>query len=82
MARLILCGSEYDRITPLLRELHWLPVEQGIVFKILLLSFKSLNDLGPSYIYDLLQTYNPSRNLRSSTMNLLVTLRSRLKILW
>ena len=80
MARLILCGSEYDRITPLLRELHWLPVEQGIVFKILLLSFKSLNDLGPSYIYDLLQTYNPSRNLRSST--LLMTPRSRLKILW
>ena len=72
-ARLTLCGSKCGRITPLLRELHWLPVEQRIVFKILLLTFKSLNDLGPSYIRDMLQTYKPSRNLRSSTMNLLVT---------
>ena len=72
-ARLTLCGSKYGHITPLLRELHWLPVEQRIVFKILLLTFKSLNDLGPSYIRDMLQTYKPSRNLRSSTMNLLVT---------
>ena len=30
-ARQILCGSKYDRITPLLREIHWLPVEQRIV---------------------------------------------------
>ena len=72
-ARLILCSSKYDRITPLLRELHWLPVEQRIVFKILLLIFRPLNDLSPYYIRDLLQTYKPSRSLRSSTMNLLVT---------
>ena len=42
-------------------------------------ALKSLNDLGPSYIRDLLQTYWPSRNLRSSTMNLLATPKSRLK---
>ena len=77
--RLILCGSKYDRITPLQRELHWLPVEQRIVFKILLLSYRSLNDLGPSYVRDLLQAYKPSRSLQSSTRNLLVTPRSRLK---
>ena len=32
-ARLILCGSKYGRITPLLRELHWLPVKQRIFSK-------------------------------------------------
>ena len=79
-----LCGasnlmSKYDRSTPLLRELYRLPVEQRIVFKILLLTFKSLNDLGLNCICDLLQTCKPSRNLRSSTRNLLVTPRSRLK---
>ena len=79
MVRLILCGSKYDHITPLRRELHWLLVEQRIVFKILLLTFKSLNDLGPSYVRDLLQAYKPTRSLRSSTRNLLVTPRSRLK---
>ena len=39
-ARLIL----YDHITPLLKELDWLPVERNIVFKILLSSFKALNN--------------------------------------
>ena len=72
-AHLILYGSKYDRIIPLLEELRWLPVEQRIVFKILLLTFKSLKDLGPNYIRDLLQTCKSSRNLRSSTRNLLVT---------
>ena len=76
---LILCGSKYDRITLLRRELHWLPVEQRIVFKTLLLTYRSLNDLGPSYVRDLLQAYKPTRSLRSSTRNLLVTPRSRLK---
>ena len=78
-ARLILGGSKYDRITPLLRELYWLRVEPRIVFEIPMLTLKSLNDLGPNYLRDLLQTYKPSWNLRSSIMNLLVTPRSRLK---
>jgi len=78
-ARLVLCGRKYEHITPLLKELHWLPVEQRIVFKILLLTFKAVHNLSPSYIRDLLQTYKPVRSLRSSAMNMLVILRSRLK---
>ena len=57
-------------------ELHWLPVEHRIVFKILLLVFKSLNNLAPSYISDLLTSYIPSRSLRSSNQSLLVVPRS------
>ena len=49
-ARLILCGRMHDHATPLLREMHWLPVEQRIIFKILFCSFKALNNLCPSYI--------------------------------
>ena len=49
------------------------------LFKILLLTFKSLNYLSLSHISDLLQPYKPSRSLQSSTMNLLVTPKSRLK---
>ena len=79
-ARLILCGRKFDRITPLLKELHWLPVEQRIIFKILLVTFiKALNNLCPSYISDLLETYKPARNLRSSGRKLLVVPRSTLK---
>ena len=78
-ARLVLCGRKYEHITPLLKELHWLPVEQRIVFKILLLTFKAVYNLGPNYICDLLQTYKPVRSLLPSSMNMLVIPRSRLK---
>ena len=78
-ARLILCGRKHDHVTPLLKELHWLPVEQRIIFKILLLTFKSLNNLCTSYISDLLEIYKPTRSLRSSSRNLLVIPRSKLK---
>ena len=54
-------------------------MEQRIIFKILLVTFKALNNLCPSYISDLLETYKPARNLRSSGRNLLVVPRSRLK---
>ena len=40
-ARLMLCGRKHDHVTPLLKELHWLPVEQRIIFKTLLLTFKA-----------------------------------------
>ena len=32
-AHLVSCTREYDQITPVLKELHWLPVKQRIVFK-------------------------------------------------
>ena len=42
-------------------------------------TFKALNNLCPSYISDLLETYKPTRSLRSSSKNLLVIPRSKLK---
>ena len=35
--------------------LHWLPVSFRINFKILLLTFKAIHDLAPSYINDLVK---------------------------
>ena len=43
------------------------------------MTFKALNNLCPSYISDLLETYKPVRNLRSSGRKLLVVQRSKLK---
>ena len=40
----------YDHINPALKELHWLPVQQRIEFKILLLTYKALNNMAPFYI--------------------------------
>ena len=54
-----------DHITQVLCQLHWLPIEECIVFKILLLTFKCLNALAPPYLCDLKTKYMPRRNLRS-----------------
>ena len=53
-ARLIFNASKFCHITPLLVQLHWLPVKERINFKILLITFKALHGLAPSYISDLI----------------------------
>ena len=53
-------------ITPVLRDLHWLPVVKRCQFKILVLTYKSLKNEAPSYISDLLNWYQPNRHLRSA----------------
>ena len=60
-----------DHITPVLYNLHWLPVSFRIDFKVLLLVSKSLNGLAPFYITDSLSFYDLSQTLRSSTAALL-----------
>ena len=75
-ARLVSCKPRYARATSILRALHWLPVESRIIFKILLLVHKSLNNLAPAYIYSLLENYKPRRNLRSVDQGLLTIPRS------
>jgi hypothetical protein len=66
-ARLILRRSRSSHVTPLLHSLHWLPVTKRIEYKLSLLCFKSLNNLAPTYISDLIYVYVPSRQLRSSS---------------
>ena len=64
-ARLVVCAKKCDHVTPILRSLHWLPVESRSQFKILLLMFRCLNASAPSYLTDLLSIKEPVRNLRS-----------------
>ena len=71
-ARLVSGSKKQDHITPILHELHWLPVEKRITYKTLLITFKCLNNLVPSYLSDLIIQYKPTRTLRSSSKNLLV----------
>jgi hypothetical protein len=59
-ARLITNSRKYDHITPVLKELHWLPVKYRIEYKILLLTYKALHGLAPSYIRELLALYEPT----------------------
>lgn len=67
-ARLITRTARNEHITPVLRELHWLPVAKRVEFKILVLTYKSLNDQAPVYLQSLVtfQSSRSSRPLRSA----------------
>ena len=70
-AKLIFKKKRRDHVSPLLKELHWLPVSERVIFKTGLLTFKSLMHTSPKYISSRLQRYVPARALRSSSSNLL-----------
>uniref|UniRef100_M3XH00 Reverse transcriptase domain-containing protein n=1 Tax=Latimeria chalumnae TaxID=7897 RepID=M3XH00_LATCH len=79
-ARVVYNVGRFDHITPMLRELHWLPIRWWITFKVLVLVFKALNGLGPAYLRDFLMPYVPARPLRSESGNSLVVPRFRSRL--
>jgi hypothetical protein len=78
-ARVITGASRYDHITPILKDLHWLPVKHRISYKINIMTFKALHNTGPTYITDLIEWHRPARSLRSAGQSLLVEPRFRLQ---
>ena len=69
-ARLISYTKRHHHISPVLRNLHWLPIRERIMFKILLITYKALHGSAPAYISDLISISKNAR-LRSSSMLLL-----------
>ena len=76
-ARVVKRVRKFDHITPVLRELHWLPVQQIIKYKVLLNVFKSIQGNAPSYVCDLLVRRHSLRVTRSSTDILLNSKRTK-----
>ena len=65
-AKLVFRAKKYDRATPFLRQLHWLPIEKQITYKILTITYKCIHKTAPSYLQNLLSSYQPGRHgLRS-----------------
>ena len=54
---------------PILQKLHWLPIAERIQYKLMLITYKALNNQAPAYISDLLQPLSHTRTLRSSSKN-------------
>ena len=72
--RLIFREQKFCHITPFIYELHWLPIKYRIEFKILLITFKILHFLAPTYLSSLISLRLPSKyNLRNSSDNLLLS---------
>ena len=79
-AKLIMQSKKYDHVSPLFSKLHWLPTTDRITFKVLLLTFKALNNKGPVYLKDLFTFYHPPRHRRSASDPLILEIpRSKLK---
>ena len=70
-ARLIVRKRRYDHIRPTLMELHMLPIEFRIKFKILVNVFNAYSGNSPNYLSKLIKPCVPSRSLRSSSKLLL-----------
>ncbi|KAF7253695.1 hypothetical protein EYD10_00878 [Varanus komodoensis] len=60
-ARLLTGTGRYVHMTPVLRQLHWLPIQVRAQFKVLVMTYKALNSLGPGYLKERLHPYTPAR---------------------
>ena len=49
-ARLISNKTKFQHISPVMKDLHWLPIKKRIEYKILVLTFKCVHNLAPVYL--------------------------------
>ena len=77
-ARLLSQNPRYSHITPILRELHWLPIRERCNFKLLVLIHEALyNDAAPAYLKEMFTWYTPARPLRTEDARLICNPRFR-----
>lgn len=78
-ARLVTRSKKREHITPVLRNLHWLPIPDRITFKVAITVFKYFNNphTAPSYLHlPSVNTLSGRRSLRSASRNDLLVPRS------
>ena len=68
-ARVVTLSKKRQSISPILRRLHWLPIEMRLHYKILTISFNILSGDCPVYLRDLLKPLPHTRDLRSTAAN-------------
>jgi hypothetical protein len=79
-ARLVMDGGRYDHITPLLKELHWLKIDERITFKLATIAFNCIkNDSSPEYFNSIFKPLNDTgrANLRSAANNIVAVPRCK-----
>ena len=68
-AKMILYKDKYCSSTDPRYTLHWLPIKDRILYKILCLAFKCVHGLGPSYLNEMSAQNVPQRRLSSNSTN-------------
>ena len=69
VARIVTRTSRSSHITPVLKSLHWLPVQYRINFKLCCITHRALSLKEPYYLNSLLINRLNSHSLRSSSFN-------------
>ena len=68
LARAVCRTSKFTHITPTLKALHWLKVQERIEYKVVSLTYNALQFHQPSYVSDLLTVQSNSHGTRSSSL--------------
>ena len=71
LARAVLKCKRRDSMVHHIRSLHWLPINERIVYKLAVITYVALNTGQPSYLSGCLQKRTSTRSLRSSSKYLL-----------
>jgi len=82
-ARLLTQTGRREHITPVLRQLYWLPVSRWIDFKLAVLMYQISRTLAPKYLQDrcnLASEVSSGRRLRSANVPTFVVSRTRTKL--
>jgi len=82
-ARVVLRLGYRDPITPALRHLHWLPIQERVKFKLCLLMFNIVQGCSPSYLQDMVTScaikQRGRQQLRSASDNSFAVRRTKLR---
>ena len=62
-ARIVTRAPKHDHITPVLEQLHWLPVRMRVLYKLLVLTYRAMEDKGPSYLRDIIELHKPKTSV-------------------
>jgi len=79
-ARLVCRAMKADHVTPVLKDLHWLRIQEKIQYKLCVTAFKCQHSLAPPYLSDQLHQVarmEPRQHLRSLSSPALVVLPTR-----
>ena len=63
-ARILTKSPRREHITPVLKSLHWLKIQDRIANKILMLTYKSYYNIAPTYLCELINRRESSVNTR------------------
>ena len=66
-ARILTKSPRREHITPVLMKLHWLKIQDRIIYKILMLTYKSYYNMVPPYLCELINKKESHVNTRLGT---------------